>query len=336
MKAVVYGQYGGPEVLHLEEVPTPAPKPDEVLVKVRAASVNYGDTLARNIASATSANFNMPMFLMPVIRLIFGWNAPKKRILGSEFSGVVEAVGSAVSGFAPGDEVFCHTEMNFGGYAQYAAVPAGGLIAKKPVNLSFPQVAVLPMGALTALAILRRVDIESARTKGKDILVNGASGSIGGFAVQIAKAYGARVTGVCGAPRLDYVRALGADVALDYARDDFTTRGEKYDVILDVLGKSSFSKCHDSLKENGVYLLASFRTWPIIQTLWTKITGGKRVVIALATYSQPLMEVIREMVETGKIKSAVDRTFPMEQATEAHRYAESGQRKGPVAITMGE
>ena len=336
MKAIVYDEYGGPDVLKIAETPKPEPKADEVLVKVHATSVNYGDLLARNIKNATSANFNMPMFLMPIIRLIFGWSAPKNRILGSELSGVVETVGSQVSAFAPGDHVFAHTEMKMGAYAEYAVVAANGLIAKKPANITHAQAAVTPMGALTAWCILRNVEIESTATKSRRILVNGASGSIGGFAVQIAKAYGAHVTGVCGGPRLEHVRALGADVALDYAKEDFTVRGEKYDVILDVLGKSSFAKCQDCLTEEGVYLLASFRTWPIVQTLWTKLTGGKRVLIAPSSYRQEHLENIRAMIEEGKLKALVDRAFPMDQAAEAHRYAESGQRKGPVAITMVE
>ena len=335
MKAIVYREYGGPEVLHVSEVEKPTPGENEILVNVRASSVNYGDLLSRNVKNATSREFNMPLFMLPMVKLMLGYSKPKRNILGSEFSGVVESVGGGVTRFIPGDEVYVHNEMNFGGYAEYINVSADGLVAKKPASLSFAQAAATPMGALTALCVLRKVDIESDRTRGKDILVNGASGSIGGFAVQIAKAYGANVTGVCGAPRLDYVKALGADEVIDYKAEDFTARKKKYDIILDVLGKSSFSKCRDSLKPDGIYLLASFRLAPVLWMLWTSLTGGQKVICAMSSYRQEYLETISQMVEQGKLTLIVNKTYPMEQAAEAHRYCESGQKKGNVVITMG-
>ena len=336
MKAIVYSEYGPPDVLRLKEVDKPEPKEDELLIKVRATSVGYGDLLTRNLKNATSREFNMPMFMLPMVRLVFGYWTPRKTILGSEVSGVVESTGKDVADFVAGDEVLAYPEMNFGGYAEYIRMSSKGMVVKKPVNMSFAQAAATPMGAITALGILRKVDMAGQRAEGADILVNGASGSIGGFATQIAKAFGAKVTGVCGSSRQDHVRALGADEVIDYTNEDFTQRGVKYNVILDVLGKSSFSKCRDSLKPNGIYLLASFRTKHLIQMLWTKIRGGKKVVCAPVTGSLEDLHTIRGMVEQGKLKVIIDKAFPLEQAVEAHRYAESDERRGTVVIAIGQ
>lgn len=332
MKAIVYTKYGPPEVLHLQEVVKPTPKENEILVKVRATAVNYGDLIARNFSHVSAAEFNMPAPLWLPARLSFGWRKPKNPILGSEFSGEVTAVGRQVTRFKPGDQVFGYRGMNMGANAEYLCVPETSTVTHKPANLSHAETAVIPYGALMALNILKKVDIQP----GQKVLVNGASGAIGSAALQLAKAhYGAHVTGVCGTPRLAFVQALGADAVIDYTKEDFTKNGETYDLILDVLGKSSFARCQNSLKPGGVYLLASFKMKAVWQMLWTSVVGDKKVICALVGDSAADLAVIKEMVEAGKIKGLVDRCFPLEQAAEAHRYVESGHKRGNVVIIMG-
>jgi NADPH:quinone reductase-like Zn-dependent oxidoreductase len=331
MKAVIYTQYGSPDVLQVQEVAKPTPKENEVLIQVAATAVNFGDLIARNFGHISAAEFNMPApFWLPA-RLSFGWRKPKNPILGSEFSGEVTAVGSQVTRFKTGDQVFGYRGMNMGANAEYLCMPETGTVALKPANLSHAEAAAVPYGAITALNILRKVDIQP----GQKVLINGASGAIGSAALQLAKNhYGAHVTGVCGAPRMEFVQALGADEVIDYKKEEFTQNGETYDLILDVLGKSSFVRCKNSLKPGGVYLLASFKMKAVWQMLWTSVTGDKKVICALVGDSAADLAVIKEMVEAGKFKSLVDRCFPLAQAAEAHRYVESGQKQGNVVITM--
>ncbi|MBX3059419.1 MAG: NAD(P)-dependent alcohol dehydrogenase [Anaerolineae bacterium] len=330
MKAIVYTEYGPPEVLHLQEVAKPTPKENEILVRVAVTAVNYGDLVARNFKNISYAEFNMPTILMIPARFSFGWSKPKNPILGNEFSGVVEIVGSQVTRFKPGDPVFGYCGMNMGANAEYLCMPETGTVTHKPANLSHAETAVIPYGALMALNILKKADIQP----GQKVLINGASGAIGSAALQLAKAQGAHVTGVCGTPRLAFVQALGADAVIDYTREDFTQNGETYDLILDVLGKSSFARCKNSLKPGGVYLLASFKMKAVFQMLWTSIVGDKKVICALVGDSATDLEVIKEMVEAGKIKGLVDRCFPLEQAAVAHRYVEAGHKQGNVIITV--
>jgi len=254
----------------------------------------------------------------------------KKKILGSEFAGEIESVGKDVKLFKEGDGVFGYLSMNMGAYAQYLCMPEDGRVAIKPANMTYEEAAVVPYGAIMALSLLRKVNIQP----GQKVLVNGASGGIGTGAVQLAKYYGAEVTGVCGTPRLEFVKSLGADKVIDYTQEDFTANGETYDLIFDILGKGSFSRCKSSLKENGSYLLASFKMKKLFQMLWTKIRGGKRVICALAFDKSEDLIFIKELVEAGKIKSIIDRSYPMEQAAEAHRYVEKGHKKGNVVITV--
>lgn len=330
MKAAIYTEYGPPDVLHLQKVAKPTPKENEILVRVAATAVNYGDLVARNFKNISNAEFNMPTIFMLPARFSFGWSKPKNPILGSEFSGEVTAVGSQVTRFKPGDPVFGYRGMNMGAYAEYLCMPETGTVAIKPANLSYVEAAVIP-GAPIALNILKKVNIQA----GQKVLINGASGSIGSAALQLAKAQGAHVTGVCGTPRLAFVQALGADAVIDYKKEDFTQNGETYDLILDVLGKSSFARCKNSLKPGGVYLLASFKMKAVFQMLWTSIVGDKKVICALVGDSAADLMVIKKMVEAGKIKGLVDRCFPLEQTAEAHRYVEAGQKKGSVVIIMG-
>jgi NADPH:quinone reductase-like Zn-dependent oxidoreductase len=330
MKAIVYTEYGPPEVLQLREVEKPVPGDNEIRVRVHAASVNYGDILARNFREISPRKFNMPLLLWVIAKLLFGVRKPKTTILGSEFAGEVEAAGKTVKRFKVGDPVFGYTGQNMGAYAEYLCMPEKGAVAIKPAAMSDEEAAVAPYGAIMALYLLRKQDIRP----GQKVLVNGASGGIGSAAVQLARHYGAEVTGVCGAPRLAYVKSLGADKVVDYSQEDFTGSGETYDLIFDILGKSSFSRCKNSLSPNGRYLRASFKTRELWQMLWTAMKGGKRVICALAPGSLEDLLSVRELIEAEKIKTIIDRRYPLARAAEAHRYVEQGDKKGSVVITL--
>jgi len=327
MKAIVYTEFGSPDVLRLEEVPRPVPKRGEILIRVRASSVNFGDLIARSFRSVTPRGFYMPLVFWLMAKMTMGWRKPKCRILGNEFAGEVAEVGRDVTRFKAGDQVFGQTQR-FGAYAEYMTLSEKAPVVHKPANLSWEEAAVLPYGAIMAPAILRRAKLRP----GQRILINGASGGIGSMAVQMAKHLGADVTAVCGAARLDYVRALGADRAIDYASQDFTQNGETYDVILDILGLMPFSRVRRSLEPRGVLLYASFKMRHLLAMMRTSLSRGRRVVCALSSGSLEDLLAVKELVEAGKIKAVVDRSFPLEQAAEAHRYVEIGQRTGSVAI----
>lgn len=330
MKAIVYTEYGPPDVLQLKEVEKPAPRENEILIRNHATNVNIGDIWARNFKEITPSKFTMPLPLWFPSRMYFGFTKPRVNILGSEFAGEVEAVGKEVKRFRKGDQVFGYRGQKMGANAEYLCMPEDGLVAIKPVNMTYEEAATIPYGALTALSLLRKVGIQ----RGQKVLINGASGSIGSAAVQLAKYFGAEVTGVCGTPRLEFVRILGADKVLDYTREDFTRNGETYDLIFDILGKSSFSSCKNALKQKGIYLLASFKIKQLFQMLWTSITPGKKVVCTLSSENPKDLIFIKELVEAGKIKSIIDRCYPLEQTAEAHRYIEKGYKTGSVIITM--
>ena len=332
MKAIVFTEYGSPDVLQLKEVAKPTPKDDEILVRVHATPVNYGDLTARNFANLSSSEFNMPTPLWLPARMSFGWNKPKINILGGELAGEVEAVGKKVKKFKPGDQVFAYTGMNMGANAEYLCLPEAGIVALKPANLTYEEASTLPYGAIMALSLLRKVNIRP----GQKVLINGASGGIGSMAVQVAKHFGTEVTGVCGTPRLEYVKSLGADKVIDYTKDDFTRNGETYDLIFDILGRSSFSRLKRSLKPNGIYLLASYKMKQLFQMFRTSMFGGQKVICAMASEKSEDLVFIKELVEAGKIKTIIDKCYPLEQAAEAHRYVESGLKKGPVVITLEE
>jgi NADPH:quinone reductase-like Zn-dependent oxidoreductase len=331
MKAIIFTEYGSPDVLHLGDVAIPTPKDGEVLIKVHAASVAYGDLLARNIANITSSEFNMPLPLLLPSRLAFGWSKPRVNILGSEFAGQVEAVGRSVTRFQPGDAVMGYRGQRMGAYAEYLCMPETGSLTIKPAAMSYAEAATVPYGALMAMSLLRHGHIQP----GHKALINGASGGIGSAALQLAKHYGAEVTGVCGGPRLEYVRSLGADHVIDYAKEDFTRNGQRYDLILDVLGKSSFDRCKNSLTPDGIYLLASFKSRTLLQMLRTRVAGSQKVVCALASERPEDLAAVGRLIEAGQFRTAIDRSFPLEQAAEAHRYMEAGSRTGPVVLTVG-
>ena len=279
MKAIVYTEYGPPEVLQLKEVEKPNPKDNEVLIRIYATSVSYGDIVARNFKEISPRRFNMPFPFWLGSKIFFGFRKPKITILGSEFAGEIESVGKDVKSFKQGDQVFGYLGQSMGAYAEYLCMPEDGVLALKPANMTYEEAAVVPMGAIVALNLLRKVNIQP----GQKVLVNGASGGIGSAAVQLAKShFGAEVTGVCSTPRLELVKSLGADKVIDYTQEDFTQSGETYDLIFDILGKSSFSRCKSSLKQNGRYLLASFKMRQLFQMLWTKIIGSKKVICALS------------------------------------------------------
>jgi NADPH:quinone reductase-like Zn-dependent oxidoreductase len=330
MKAIVYTEYGTPDVLQIKEVEKPVPGDNEILVRVHAASVNIGDLWARNFNEMTPSKFTMPLPLWLPSKMYFGFTKPRVNILGSEFAGEVEAIGKDVKRFGKGDQVFGYRGQRMGANAEYLCVPANGLVAIKPANMTYEEAATVPYGALTALSLLRKVAIQ----RGQKVLINGASGGIGSAAVQLAKYFGAEVTGVCSTPRMDFVTALGADKVIDYSREDFTKNGESYDLIFDILGKSSFSRCKNSLKRNGVYLLASFKMKQLFQMLWTSMRDGKKVICALSSENPEDLVLIKKLAEEGKIKSIIDRCYPLEQTAEAHSYVENGYKTGSVIITL--
>ena len=330
MKAILYTEYGPPNVLQLRDVEKPTPKDNEILIRIHATPVNYGDTLARNFREVSPRKFNMPFFFWLPARIVFGISKPKINILGSELAGQIEAVGKDVKRFKKGDPVFGYRGQSMGANAEYLCMPEDGLVTIKPTNMTYAEAAAVPYGALTALNLLRKVNIQL----GQKVLINGASGGIGSAAVQLAKYFGAEVTGVCSTPRVGFVKSLGADKVIDYTKEDFTQNGETYDLIFDILGRSSFTCCKSSLNENGRYLLASFKMKQLFQMLWTSIIGSKKVICALSGEKLEDLLFIKELVEAGKIKSVIDRHYPLEQTAEAHRYIETGHKKGNVVITL--
>lgn len=332
MKAIVFTEYGSPDVLHLKDVPKPTPKEDEILVRVYATLVNYGDLTARNFGNLTGSQFNMPAPLFLPARMTFGWNRPKINILGSELAGEVEAVGSRVTKFKPGDSIFAYLGMKMGANAEYICLPEDGSVALKPANMSYVEAATLPGGAIMAVSLLQKARLQP----GQKILINGASGGIGGMAVQLAKHYGAEVTGVCGTPRLDYVKSIGADKVIDYTKQDFTQNGETYDVIFDILGRTSFARCKNSLTPDGVLLFVSFKSRALFDMLRTILFSRKKVICALAYEKVDNLLLVKELVEAGKVKALVDKRFPLEQTAAAHRYVETGRKKGNVVIVMND
>jgi NADPH:quinone reductase-like Zn-dependent oxidoreductase len=306
-------------------VEKPAPKDNEILIKVHAATVTAVDVNARGFT------FVPPGFgLLP--RFIFGLRQPKKTILGTELAGEVEAVGKDVTLFKTGDPVFGIGSTVLGAYAEYACRPETGALAIKPANLSYEEAAALPYGAGTALYFLR----DMARLqRGQKVLVNGASGGVGVYAVQLAKYYGAEVTGVCSTANVELVRSLGADKVIDYTKQDFTQNGETYDIIVDmVVGKTSFARCKSSLVSKGLYLAVAGGLKEMIQMPWTSITGGKKVLAGMPPERKEELILIKELVEAGKIKPVIDRCYPLAQAAEAHRYVDTGRKKGCVVITI--
>ena len=332
MKAMVITKYGPPDVLKLKEVEKPVPRDNEILVRVHATPVSFGDTLVRNLKDVTPKKFHMPLLFWLFAKMYFGFRKPRITILGSEFAGEIEAVGKDVRRFRKGDAVFGYRGARMGAYAEYLCLAENEVVAPKPANMTYEQAAAVPYGAIMALNMLRKIDLRP----GHRVLVNGASGGIGPAVVQLAKShFGANVTGVCGTPRLDYVRSLGADAVIDYSKEDFTAGNETYDLIVDILGKSPFSRVKRSLTPKGRWLLVSFKTKKLVQMLWTSLSGGKKVICALSSEKAEDLVFIKGLIEAGKFTAVIDKCYPLAQAAEAHRYAGSGHKKGSVVITAG-
>ncbi|MGZ9222843.1 MAG: NAD(P)-dependent alcohol dehydrogenase [Anaerolineales bacterium] len=325
MKAIVYTEYGPPDVLQLKEVEKPAPKDNEVLIRVHATTVTTGDVNLRGFT------FVPPGFGF-VPRLAFGLRGPRKTILGTEVAGKIEATGKDVTLFKKGDQVFGIGSGNLGAYAEFVCRPEKGALAKKPSNVSYEEAAAIPGGAGTALYFLR--DLAKIRP-GQKVLINGASGGVGTYAVQLARYYGAEVTGVCSTANVDLVKSLGADNVIDYTKADFRTSGETYDIILDtVVGRTSFSGCRNSLKQNGLYLAVAGGPKEFFQMAWTSIIGGRKVLAGTPVEAKEDLMFLKELAEAGKIKAVIDRCYPLEQTADAHRYVDKGHKRGNVAITV--
>lgn len=319
MKAIVYTKYGPPDVLELQEVEKPTPQANEVLIRVYATSVTAADTLMRRGDSLMS-------------RMVLGFRKPRKKIIGTELAGEIEAAGKDVKRLQKGDQVYGFTGFGLGAYAEYACMPEKGSLTAKPANLTYEEAVAVADGATTALFFLKdKAHIQKA----EKILIIGASGSIGTYAVQLARHFGAQVTGVCSTTNVEWVKSLGAEKVIDYTKEDFATSGETYDIIFDTVGKSSFSRCKDLLKKNGRYLVT---TGNLLQnytrTLWTSMIGGKKFIFGMSLDKTEALMVLRELIEAGAIRPMIDRCYPLEQIAEAHQYVETGHKKGNVVITM--
>lgn len=324
MLAVTCRYYGSPDMLALEEVARPAPKADEILVRVRASSVTSGDVRLRAFRGAG-------MFWLPM-RLLFGVLRPRNPLTGMEFAGVVEAAGEGTSRFRAGDAVF---GMKIGGTnAEYVAVREAAAIAAKPDGLSFEEAAVVPFGALSALTFLR--DFVQIKP-GQKILIHGASGAVGVFAVQLAKHFGAHVTAVCSAANIELVSSLGADRVIDYSRTDFTQSAEVFDAILDTVGGTSFSRSRRVLASRGRHVFVVQTATQLLQALWTSMRPGKRVVVGFSGGdSKDDLLLITRLIESGRIRPVIDRTYPLEKVADAHRYVETGRKRGGVVVSVTE
>ncbi len=309
MKVVVCTKYGPPEVLELREIEKPLPKDNEVLIKVRTTTVHIGDTKVRRLAPGLGPVKDF--FFKPMMRIMMGFRGPRKKILGMELAGDIEAIGKDVKLFEVGDAVFGSTEFDFGTYAEYCCMPENGILTTKPPNMSYEEAAPLSNGGITALLNLRKANIR----KGKKVLIYGASGSVGTFAVQLAKHFGTEVTGVCSTNNLEMVKSLGADKVIDYKQEDFTESGKAYDIVFDAVGKIEASKRKRALRASGVYLN----------------------VLALSSNFKLKIEdlnFLKALCEKEELRSVIDKTYPMEEIVEAHRYVDKGHKKGNVVVIV--
>lgn len=318
MQAVVVTRYGSPEVLQVQEVNKPTPKDNEVLIKIHASSVSSGDTHIRRADPF-------------MVRLVYGFQRPKSAILGNEVAGIVEAIGKEVTKFKVGDEVYGSAGFTLGTNAEYITLHEDGSIGPKPSNLSFEEAAAIPFGANASVYFLRdKANIQP----GQKILINGASGSLGTAAIQLAKYYGAHVTAVTSGVNAELVRSLGADEVIDYTKEAITQNGVTYDFIFDTVGKLSFSGSKSSLKEDGLFLAAAAGLSGFAQTFLTSLTGGKKMVADVVKENQDNLLFFKELIEAGHLRPVIDRTYPLEETAEAHRYVDTGRKKGNVVIRV--
>lgn len=328
MKAIVWTKYGSPDGLQLREVEKPTIKDNEILVKVHATTVTAGDCEMRRL--------ELPLMLSFPVRLYAGFLRPKRiPILGQELAGEVVEIGRNVTSYKVGDQIFGTTGFGFGAYAEYISLPekpddAQGTLAPKPANLTYGEAAAVPTAGFEALHFLRKADIQSD----KKVLIVGAGGSIGTFAIQLARHFGAQVTGVDGTDKLELIRSLGANTAVDYTKGDYTEGGDAYDLIIDVVGKGGVARRLKLLKEGGYYFLAYAGLSHVLLSMWMSMTRGKNLKIESSSQKREDLIFLKDLLETGTLKPVIDRSFPLEQAAEAHRYVESGGKKGNVVLAV--
>jgi NADPH:quinone reductase-like Zn-dependent oxidoreductase len=325
MKAIVYSKYGSADVLHLQEVEKPVPNDDDLLIKVRAAEATKTDCEMR------SFKFQVMWFRLP-LRVAMGLFKPRRQILGGYFSGEIESVGKNVSTFKQGDQVFGSARLRLGAYGEYLCLPANFTIGLKPDNMDFEEAAAVPLGGMNALHFIRKANIR----KGEKVLINGAGGSIGVFGVQIAKAMGAEVTAVDNGIKEEMLRRAGADHFLDYTKEDFTKNSQTYDVIFNMVARSSYSRCVKALKPEGRYLMGNPRISDMLRSVLTSRFTDKSAIFTFAGEKEEELLALKEMIERGKIRSIIDKVYPMAQAAEAHKRVETEQRLGPVIISVGK
>jgi len=320
MKAIMYKKYGSPNVLEPSDVEKPTPEANEVLIRVFATTVTTADCMMRRGDTFLS-------------RILLGFIRPKKKfqILGTEFSGIIESIGKKVKKFKPGDEVYAFRGFGTGCYAQYKCMSENGSIALKPQNMTFIEAASVVDGATTALFFLKeKANIQ----EGQKVLINGASGSIGTFAVQLAKYFGAEVTGVCSTKNIELIKSLGADKVVDYTEEDFAETGDTYDIIFDTVGKSSFVHSRKALKPKGIYIATVMTLKLILQSFLTKPGNNKKAIFAMSLNKTEALNFIRKLIEDGKLKAIIDRQYPLEELPAAHEYVEKGHKKGNVVIKV--
>lgn len=326
MRAIVWTHYGSPDGLQLQARAKPTPKDHEVLIRIVATTATAGDCELRRL--------QFPLLFRAPLRLYVGLRTPHRiTVLGQELAGEIEAVGKDVTRFQAGDQVFATTGLGFGAYAEYIALPEApkqGVLALKPVTMTYEEAAAIPVGGLEALHFLKKGHIQS----GHKVLIHGAGGSIGTMAIQLAKYFGAEVTGVDSTGKLAMLRSIGADQVIDYTHADFTTRGETYDVIYDVVGKSPFARSVRSLTPHGYYLVGNAGLSQMLRGLWTRATSRKNVICGAARQKTEDLLVLKGLIEGGHLKTVIDRCYPLEQLAEAHRYVEGGDKKGNVVITV--
>lgn len=322
MKAVVCDRYGAPEVLRFKDVPRPVPGDHEVLIKVRATTVSSGDWRVRSL--------EVPAGFGPMARLALGLFGPRQPILGTELAGDVESVGKQVTRFKPGDPVVAFSGVKMGCHAQYKVMPEAGALTSKPANLSYQEAAAISFGGVTAIDFLKKAKLQA----GQSVLINGASGAVGSAAVQLARHLGAKVTAVCGTSNLELVKSIGAERVIDYTKEDFTQNGESYDVIMDTAGTAPFSRCGKSLKDGGRLLSVLGSLGSLLAAPWVSLTSNKKVIAGPASERPEDLRFIAELAAAGKFRPVIDRQYAFDQIVDAHRYVDTGRKKGSVVITM--
>lgn len=322
MKAIVYERYGPPDVLRLTDLPKPAPKDNEILIRTRATTVTSGDWRVRSLE--VPAGFGL------LSRLALGISGPRQKILSSELAGEVESVGKNVTKFKTGDDVFAFPGVRMGSYVEYKCMPEDGPVALKPANVTFDEAAAISFGGTTALDFFRRGKLES----GEKVLVNGASGAVGAAAVQLARHFGADVTGVCSSANMELVQSLGASRVIDYTKEDFTENDETYDVIIDTAGTAPFSRCRRSLKEGGRLLVVLGRLSDMLRIPWVSMTGSRKIVAGTAVGRAEDLRYLANLAASGQFRAVIDRRYPFAQMVEAHRYVDTGRKRGNVVVTL--